>query len=57
MRRFKLENWAIYYFDFDDEKNKSILKILKTKDPYTDYAKDLENLWRLEFGTPILFRH
>ena len=56
-RRFKPENWAISFFDFDDEKNKAILKTLKTKDPYADCAKDLENLWRLEFGTPILCRH
>ena len=24
---------------------------------HEDPAKDLENLWRLEFGTPILCRH
>ena len=54
---FSLENWAISYFDFDDEENKEILKVLNTKEPYLDFAKELENLWRLEFGTPILCRH
>jgi hypothetical protein len=56
-RMFSLENWAISYFDFDDEENKEILKILNVKEPYLDFAKELENLWRLEFGTPILCRH
>jgi hypothetical protein len=56
-RMFSLENWAISYFDFDDEENKQLLNILNTKEPYLDFAKELENLWRLEFGTPILCRH
>lgn len=56
-RRFNLDNWAVSYFDFDDEMNKVVLERLNTNQPYKDFAKDLENLWRLEFGTPILCRH
>jgi hypothetical protein len=55
-RMFSLENWAVSYFDFDDEENKELLNILNTKESYLDFAKELENLWRLEFGTPILCR-
>ena len=51
------ENWCISFFDFDDKRNKDILKQLKSKNPYTDYAPTLELLWRLEFGIPILTRH
>lgn len=54
---FNLENCGISFFDFDDEKNKSIIAQLNSEEPYKDYAKDLEMLWRLEYGTPILSRH
>tara|TARA_R110002051_G_C8766033_1_gene502619 strand:+ start:119 stop:661 length:543 start_codon:yes stop_codon:yes gene_type:complete len=54
---FPMKNWAISYFDFDNEGNKEILKVLNSKEPYIEFAKELENLWRLEFGTPILCRH
>ena len=57
MNIFSLENWAISYFDFDDEENIEILKVLNSEETYTEFAKELENLWRLEFGTPILCRH
>jgi hypothetical protein len=56
-RVFPLENWGVSYFDFDDEQNKQIVDGLNSKEPYLDFAKDLENLWRLEFGTPILCRY
>jgi len=56
-RRFNLENWAVSFFDFDDPANASILNLLKTNNPYTEFAKDIEMLWRLEYGTPILCRH
>lgn len=56
-RRFNPENWAVSFFDFDDKDNHLLLSSLNTNQPYKDYAKDLENLWRLEFGTPILCRH
>ena len=56
-RGFNKNNWAVSFFDFDDPENQNILKPLKTKEPYLDFAKDLEMLWRLEYGTPILCRH
>lgn len=56
-RMFSLENWAISYFDFDDEENIEILEVLNSNETYLEFAKELENLWRLEFGTPILCRH
>lgn len=54
---FNLENCGISFFDFDAEKNKNIIAQLNSEEPYKDYAKDLEMLWRLEYGTPILSRH
>ncbi|WP_417371230.1 hypothetical protein [Gelidibacter japonicus] len=56
-RNFKPENWAVTFFDFDDPNNQNILKALNSNNTYIDYAKDLEMIWRLEFGTPILCRH
>jgi|SRR5690606_29425429 len=56
-RNFKIENWAVSFFDFDHPENKAILKVLNSESPYQDYAKDLEMIWRLEYGTPILCRH
>lgn len=54
---FNLDNCAVSFFDFDDEKNKKIIAQLNSDDPYNKCAKDLEMLWRLEYGTPILSRH
>ena len=56
-RIFSLENWGISYFDFDNDENKEILKVLNSNETYLEFAKELENLWRLEFGTPILCTH
>lgn len=53
----KSKNWAVSYFDFDAEENKDIVKKLKSKNPYLEYAKDIEMMWRIEYGTPILCRH
>jgi hypothetical protein len=50
-------NWAVSFFDFDDEENKKLLSFLNETEAYLNYASDLEKLWRLEFGHPILCRH
>jgi len=56
-----LDNWAISFFDFNNPKNSDISKIFQSK--LTDsikkplFIKDLETIWRLEYGTPILCRH
>ena len=55
-RGMEAKNWAVSFFDLDNPKNAEIVNDLKTYDPY-QYAKDLEMLWRLEYGTPILCRH
>lgn len=54
-----IENWAVSFFDFDDEENKEILKKspIEGTNFYLDHAKNLEIDWRVEFGTPILTRH
>ena len=58
MKRFDdQKEWAVSFFDFDDEKNKEIFDFLKEDDAYIKYASDLEKLWRLEFGHPIFCRH
>jgi hypothetical protein len=51
------KNWAVSYFDFDAKENRNIIKKLKSENPYLDYAKDLEIMWRIEYGVPILCRH
>ena len=59
--RLNREDWMVSYFDFEDEKNDSILKLL---DPqlnkaklYENMANTLEILWRLHYGIPIFCRH
>lgn len=59
----KKENIKISYFNFDDENHHEILKLYTKENAvwlnqqfYNTYAKKLESLWRLEFGTPILCR-
>ncbi len=51
-----VNNWAVSFFNFDDNKNAEILGGLKSKDVYLKYANELETIWRLEFGIPILCR-
>lgn len=48
-------NWAVSYFDFEDETNSDLKK--KFKLDYAKHAKYLEMNWRIEYGTPILTRH
>lgn len=53
-----MDNWAISFFDFDNDNNQRILKALKyEKNLYLEHSKNLEIDWRIEFGTPILTRH
>jgi hypothetical protein len=52
-----ISRWAVSYFDFDAPENAKIIKQLNSASPYLEYAKDLEMLWRLHYGTPILTRH
>ncbi|MFP9114650.1 hypothetical protein ACLI1A_11965 [Flavobacterium sp. RHBU_3] len=56
-RGFKPEDWAVSFFDFDAPENHEIIKELREEGFYTKYAADLEMLWRLEYGHPILCRH
>ncbi len=50
-------NWGISFFNFDDEENKKHFPFLNEPEAYKNYASDIEKLWRLEFGHPILCRH
>nr|WP_314839230.1 hypothetical protein [uncultured Flavobacterium sp.] len=56
-RNFNESDWGISFFDFDDPNNLEIINKIKSDNPYVDYAGDLETLWRLEFGHPILCRY
>lgn len=49
--------WAVSFFNFDDEENKKLFPFLNEPEAYINYASDIEKLWRLEFGHPILCRH
>jgi hypothetical protein len=52
-----ISRWAVSYFDFDAPENNNIIQQLNSSSPYLEYAKDLEMLWRLHYGSPILSRH
>ena len=39
------------------EENKKHFPFLNEPEAYKNYASDIEKLWRLEFGHPILCRH
>lgn len=56
-RGFKPEDWAVSFFDFDAPGNQTIVKMMQSENCYSDFAADLEMLWRLEYGHPILCRH
>lgn len=56
-RGFREEDWAVSFFDFDAPENQTIVKMLQSENCYSDFAADLEMLWRLEYGHPILCRH
>jgi len=49
---FNSKDWAVSFFDFNDEKHKKALDSLSFSD-----ATDLERNWRIEFGIPILSRN
>lgn len=57
LKNSDISRWAVSYFDFDAPENAEIIKVLNSTSPYKEYAKDLEMLWRLHYGTPILTRH
>jgi hypothetical protein len=57
LKNSDISKWAVSYFDFDAPENAEIIKQLNSASPYLEYAKDLEMLWRLHYGTPILTRH
>lgn len=57
INRFNPDNWRVSFFNFDDKENIKQFNFLKEKDNYSNYAKDLETIWRLEYGFPILCRH
>ena len=50
-------NWAVSFFDFDNDDNKAKFHFLNETNAYQNYASKLEKVWRLEFGHPILCRH
>ncbi|MBZ9631250.1 hypothetical protein LB465_10715 [Salegentibacter sp. LM13S] len=58
-----LEDWKVSFFDFNDAENHQLLKKLpEAKDwdvekIYKEYANELEVLWRMHYGTPILCRY
>jgi hypothetical protein len=52
-----IKHWAVSYFNFDDSKNAEIIDLLDSQNPYLTHSKNLESLWRLQYGTPILCRH
>ena len=54
---FNPQDWAVSFFDFDAPENHEIIEELREEGFYTKYATDLEMLWRLEYGHPILCRH
>lgn len=56
-RNFNSVDWAVSFFDFDAQENHEIVQLLQTDNAYQEYAADLEKLWRLEFGHPILCRY
>ncbi|MDX9695504.1 MAG: hypothetical protein RBT49_06900 [Bacteroidales bacterium] len=53
----EVNNWAISFFDFDDENNYDIINCFNTQEPYIDYANIIETNWRIEYGFPILNRY
>ncbi len=63
-RGLSIDEWKVSFFNFDDSENRHILeklaeeeKVLDVAKLYNDYANELEILWRMHYGTPILCRH
>lgn len=48
---------AVSYINFDDEIVKKDIPFFQNENVYNLYAKELEMMWRLEFGHPILCKH
>lgn len=63
-RGLDISDWKVSFFDFDDSENRHILAKLSEKEKkiniaelYNEFANELEILWRMHYGTPILCRH
>ena len=60
-RGFNREDWMVSFFNFEDKKNDSILRLLDPKlykdEIYKDFTNTLEVLWRLHYGVPIFCRY
>jgi hypothetical protein len=58
-----LNDWKVSFFNFDDSENYKLLKELpgasnmNEATVYKEYANELEMLWRMHYGTPILCRY
>lgn len=58
-----LNDWKVSFFDFDYPENYRLLKELPeaaqwdAEKIYKEYANELEVLWRMHYGTPILCRY
>ncbi|MFV0231450.1 hypothetical protein OBK30_00060 [Empedobacter falsenii] len=51
------DQFAVSFFNFDDPKHHEVLPFLKEENAYSKYASEIEKLWRLQYGHPILCRH
>lgn len=66
-RGLDINDWKVSFFDFEDPENQYILKMFLENSKklneenignlYNSYANELEILWRMHYGTPILCRH
>jgi|GEM_PF-5754662 len=52
-----LAKFAVTFFNFDENNNTNELPFLNGVDAYLKYSSDMEKLWRLQFGIPILCMH
>lgn len=52
-----IERFYVSFFNFDEVAHKNLISWLQDAAAYTLYASDVEKLWRLHYGHPILCRH
>ena len=58
-----LDDWKVSFFNFDDSENYKLLMELSGASEmnetgiYKEYGNELEMLWRMHYGTPILCRY
>ncbi|SHF67792.1 hypothetical protein SAMN05444483_10214 [Salegentibacter echinorum] len=61
--KLDINDWKVSFFDFDDAENHQLLRELPETakldigEIYKKYANELEMLWRMHYGTPILCRY